>query len=197
MKHRLSVVFWVACAVVYVLPWAGLGQGAVQFNGHDFAEWLSLLPAERQASPALLAVFSVRMYLVFALCLVASFLQGRVCVGLAILLSVSLLPPLEFLQNLQDSNYQQQALVAALALILPLSVTRLPIASRRYALAACITLMGLGGAFLLWRVSVLAETYQITLTPNLGAFGVALSVFWGIVFWGLTQRQDDARATLS
>jgi hypothetical protein len=196
-KHRLSLVFWMSCVVVYVLPWATLGQGAIQFNGHDFAEWLSLLPSERQASPALLAVFSVRMYLVLALCAVAPFLHGNVRLALGILLGIGLLPPLEFLNNAQDSNYQQQAFVALLAVVLPLFVARLPATLKRYAPTGCIMLIGLGMAFLFWRSVLLVEGYQIVLAPSLGTLGVMLSILVGGWLGWQLQKQDSSSAVLS
>lgn len=109
---------WLMAGLVLVsclLPWVTLPGAGLSLNPTDLAEWTSLAPAVRAQTPALLTTFLLRTPLVIAALLVALAAdQRRAWAALLIaLLAVAQLPPFEFLADSGNSNYQQQALMAA------------------------------------------------------------------------------------
>jgi len=121
----------VLLAAYALLPWAVHKTVALTGNAYDLAEWMSIHPAVR-AESLLLTPLLLRLPLVCIAWWEALF-QGRVGAGyippvqrhfpplriaIVILIAIALLPPFEFLTSARDDpNYQQQALLAALALI--------------------------------------------------------------------------------
>ncbi|MGQ9887082.1 MAG: hypothetical protein ACUVSX_01205 [Aggregatilineales bacterium] len=104
----------VLLTAVYYLPWlSGPGAG-LSFNAIDLAEWVSLHPAARAETPALVTPLLLRILLVFIgaaaiLCLPRMFFQ-LVIIGLAML---ALVPPVEFSAiTSADPNYRQQFVLA-------------------------------------------------------------------------------------
>jgi len=125
---RRALLAWLALALlIYALPWLKANSPALELNAYDWAEWLSLHPAERSTAPPLLLTLALRLHLVAWSMLLASALpprwRWRFVVVLA-LVAAAQLPPLEFLSSTQDNNYQQQAVLALLSLALGLLARR-------------------------------------------------------------------------
>ena len=104
----------------YVQPWIVLQSGPMTLNAFDLAEWASLVPLQRSTTPPLLASLLLRSPPVI-LSLVLGAAAGRkrwVMSAAAIcLLSASQLPPFEFVYDINNLNYRQQAALAALSLV--------------------------------------------------------------------------------
>lgn len=120
-RTRPSMWLFVVLALIfYSLPWVVTPGVSLTMGAVDLAEWASLHPAVRAASPPLLTSFLLRLPLV-VLALVVAF-QARIERWLRALVvlvaAVALLPPLEFFTQYQgDPNYRQQFALAALALL--------------------------------------------------------------------------------
>ncbi|NWG16677.1 MAG: hypothetical protein HXY41_08580 [Chloroflexi bacterium] len=111
-----------AALVCYSLPWAVSSNAGLSMGAYDLAEWASLHPAVRAASPPLLASFLLRAPLV-GLAWIATLSSRRKGSWpfngiLAGAIAIALLPPLEFFtQYGNDPNYRQQAALALAAFI--------------------------------------------------------------------------------
>ncbi len=118
----LLLVALVAC----YLPWTSHAAAAFNLNAYDLAEWVSLPPAARQGNPPLAESFMLRAVLAGMALLWG--LQARragapllrpAFGALALILALTLLPPLDFFRGAwDDPNYRQQAGLAVSALLL-------------------------------------------------------------------------------
>lgn len=129
MTFRLQRWPWLLLALAaYYLPWVYHRAAALTFNANDLAEWTSLAPVVREGVIPMLAPFLLRavlalLGLLFGLQATrADGAVGRWVYGLlAIVLAITLLPPVEFFKGAwEDANYRQQlgiALSAAIGLI--------------------------------------------------------------------------------
>lgn len=125
-SQRLSWLLWGALAlgiIAFYLPWLWHPAAGLAPNGYDLAEWASLHPQARQASPALLPSLLLRAEMALLSALVVFHAvrhrgYGRWAgLGVAVLLVLTLLPPLDFFLSAQgDGNYQQQFGLAVVAL---------------------------------------------------------------------------------
>jgi peptidoglycan/LPS O-acetylase OafA/YrhL len=92
---------------------------AFALTSYDLAEWLSLAPAERFASPALLTSLLLRLHLPLLAALWAlltKHLTRRWIIPLVLIVAFAALPPFEFVQTPDDANYRQQFFVALIVL---------------------------------------------------------------------------------
>lgn len=156
MSRAVGQLAWIGLALAVVacyLPWlwhptAGLSPGA-----YDLAEWLSLHPVARASLPPLLPSFLLRAaFALLAMLFAAHAPQARqraVRWGarlVALVLALTLFPPLEFLTVARgDGNYQQQfALgVATLVGVVGLVVWREVFSGQaEWGLIVCTTLLG-------------------------------------------------------
>lgn len=119
----MRIIFLALLPVPLIAPLIQSNAGSLSFTIFDFAEWASLLPAERQASPALLLSFALRLQLVMLFLATVYFLTMRNAANSRFLtpaiiatFTLSQLPPLEFLTQPNDPNYQQQLFMALLFL---------------------------------------------------------------------------------
>jgi hypothetical protein len=122
MKYFL-ILFLIALALVaYTQTFLNTNNTALSLTAYDLAEWLSLLPSQRTDSIPLLASLLFRIHLVIVVvCLLTMrryFAHGfsQIILGVAFLLVIAQLPPLEFLANRNDINYQQQFFLASISL---------------------------------------------------------------------------------
>ncbi|MDE2859272.1 MAG: hypothetical protein OXN94_15610 [Chloroflexota bacterium] len=106
----------------YLLPWVTAPNAAMTLNAFDLAEWTSLHPWQQQATPPLIAPLLLRAQLSILAALITLWSTSRKERFLAFLfvalLSVSLLPPLEFLSNVADPNYRQLLFLAIVTILL-------------------------------------------------------------------------------
>lgn len=104
-----------AALLGFYLPWVANPAAALTYNAWDLAEQVGLSPAVRYTDPPMVAPFLLRavlaaLSLLFALATrnlrprLLAVLSG----GLALVLALTLLPPLEFFRGAtQDPNYVQ------------------------------------------------------------------------------------------
>lgn len=124
---RPNLVEWFGATLVFVaavgywLPWLANRSAALSANALDLAEWVGLAPAQRQMSPPMPASLALRGVLVILALLFA--LRGRALRHwlfwiIALILALTLTPPLEFFRGqFADPNYQQFAGLVLSALI--------------------------------------------------------------------------------
>jgi hypothetical protein len=100
---------------LYLFPWLVNPAASLTPNAYDLAEWASLHPAVRDAN--FLTSFLLRLPLA-CLALIVAFTGTRSALRalVVVVLSVAVLRP-EFFTALGDPNYQQQAGLAAFALV--------------------------------------------------------------------------------
>lgn len=118
--QRPAWLFWLLLLLAllsYSLPWVITPGVSLSLGAVDLAEWASLHPAVRAASPPLLISFLLRMPLMI-LALIVAFANYRSRwprVFVVLLIAAALLPPLEFFtQYRDDPNYRQQFTLAVL-----------------------------------------------------------------------------------
>lgn len=111
------LVLVVLLVVAYCLPWlSGLGAG-LSFNALDLAEWISLHPAARAETPALVTPMLLRLVLVFiGAVAILSLHQGLMQLLITGLVVLALVPPTGFSAIIGvDPNYRQQFVLALFA----------------------------------------------------------------------------------
>jgi hypothetical protein len=122
---RLLILVTLAAILALYLPWNWHQNASLSPNLHDLAEWISLFPQSQAQNPPLAGSLLLRGAVVLLAVLIAmqvsrpgSRLSPRVvlvCLLAAIGLSLTLLPPLDFLSDLDNLNYRQQLLAAGVA----------------------------------------------------------------------------------
>lgn len=118
--HPSSVflaVFTLLALAAYVIPWVVNPGMGLTLGAYDLAEWASLHPEVRNASPALLTSLLLRLPLM-CLAVIIGFASPTpalrtsgwyLMLALLLFLVASSLPPLEFFTEARgDTNYQQQ-----------------------------------------------------------------------------------------
>lgn len=104
--------------VFYLFPWLVNPSASLSPNAYDLAEWASLHPAVRDATPALLTSLLLRLPLAcLALLIGFTARRGLFPALIVLVLAAALLPPPEFVKALDNSNYRQQAALALFTLI--------------------------------------------------------------------------------
>lgn len=184
----------------YAAPWAEAGSPGLHVNAYDWAEWLSLHPVERSAEPPLLISLALRLHLlgltVLLACIIPSSWRWSYATSLSMLV-VAQLPPLEFLSNMQDNNYKQQAFLAVFALFLSL-LARTADHKWRNNLILGIAVLGCGLLFIsLPQALVLTRLYyaQLDLTAAPIAFA-ALYLGCAALAWKHKRSLATAPLTL-
>ena len=125
-KHTMTVYLLLALGLAgYLLPWIVAPTAPLTLNAYDLAEWTSLHPT--QFGTPLAVPLLLRLQLPVITLLVALLARGSLMkllsVVIILLLSVAQLPPLEFLLIARnDSNYQQQFLLAVISLVAGLAL---------------------------------------------------------------------------
>ncbi|HEX2908019.1 MAG TPA: hypothetical protein VHO69_14210 [Phototrophicaceae bacterium] len=155
--RRLFWLLILLALVFYSLPWITTLAVSLNMGGYDLAEWASLHPAVRAASPPLLASLLLRLPLAWLAWIIA-FTTKREAgwwlhALLTGLLAVALLPPLlEFFTGASgDPNYQQQFALGLITLVVGLG--------------------GLSGRLARWNTLII---------PGLALLGL-LTGLWGLI----------------
>jgi len=144
-----TLLWWMLVGLAllsYCLPWVHNAGISLSLNAYDLAEWATLHPAVRAASPSLVTSLLLRLPLpCLALAIVLSSLQNK---GIKLILicitAVALLPPLEFFGGaFEDINYRQQ-FILAMATLLGGAIGLTGFSQqRRYKLAIALLAVGL------------------------------------------------------
>lgn len=198
IPYASLLILLVLLAAYALLPWVTHPTAALTSNAYDLAEWASIFPAVR-SEPLLLTALLLRLPLVGAAWWVAGWkassqrtayilsLQGAVVVVIA----VALLPPFEFLTSGRgDPNYQQQALLAAAALIGGLAIlwwrSRAHHDAPLRLLSAGALVIGAGAG--LWGTAQALSLWQsVGITASIGAGGIVFAAAALVAAW-LTLR---------
>ena len=111
-----------------LLPWLLAPNAGMTLNAYDLAEWASLHPAQRVSNPPLLVPLLLRGQLVI-LCALAglvarSLREKRAAALVIVVLAVAQLPPIEFVKDIGNLNYRQQAGLALASLLLGMTALR-------------------------------------------------------------------------
>lgn len=108
------ILFTGIFCLMYFLPWVINPSMSLTFGAYDLAEWTSLHPEVRFSEPALLLTLALRIQPLLLVALITlhtpqkNSLTWWVAVLITLVTSAGLLPPVEFISNTTDSNYQQQ-----------------------------------------------------------------------------------------
>lgn len=164
----------------YALPWIVVPAGSLTLNGHDLAEWASLVPSQRATSPPLLAPLLLRFQLVMLSMLLGVIAVGRrrkAMTAVAIcLLAASQLPPFEFVYDINNLNYRQQFSLAAFSLIAGLCL--IPLRTRRLSLLVVFFIAAIGLVTSALGLSMALELYgafELDADPGAGIWVLGLS----------------------
>lgn len=132
IKFSASGIAWVylllfLALVSYIMPWTSHQAASLSMTAFDLAEWTSLHPVSRNASPPFVAALLLRLQIllclwIFVICSAMvsrnRFASRSAMIGLSAFISalafVSVLPPLEFFQDFADGNYRQQFVLAVI-----------------------------------------------------------------------------------
>ncbi|MDX2160645.1 MAG: hypothetical protein SF162_04905 [bacterium] len=119
----MTSLFILCALLAYFSPWVVNPASGLTFHGLDLAEWTSLHPLVRTESPALLTPLVLRlpllcMGLVLGLRAPGAHPRLRMAhrIG-ALLIAFGLLPPLDFITQLDNLNYRQQFALAAIGMM--------------------------------------------------------------------------------
>lgn len=145
----------------YLLPWIVASSGPMTLNAFDLAEWASLVPAQRGTFPPLAVPLLLRLQPVLLSLLAGLIALGRKEMAIAALaiclIAIAQLPPFEYVHDINNLNYRQQFVLAAISLVAGFLL--LPLRRRWIALAVALTLaitgivtatLGLSGATALY-----------------------------------------------
>ncbi len=167
--------------VCYLFPWLTNPSVSLSLNAYDLAEWASLHPAVRDATPALLTSVLLRLPLV-CLALLIAFTARRslLPVLIVLVLTAALLPPPEFIKALDDPNYRQQAGLALFTLIGGALGLSGKLSRARHWIVAAIGLLGA-----LASIIGLLQSYHLmrgfSLPTHVGLGGVFLALLFLVV----------------
>ena len=177
---------------LYLLPWVINPAASLTPNGYELAEWTSLHPAVRGASPPLMTSLLLRVPLV-CIALAAAFTQRRGILPALIVLIVTagLLPP-ELLQATGNPNSQQQGALALLTSIGGAIGLSGVLPRYRCWIAVAIGLAGAGASIvgLLQGVNLMRG---FNLPAQIGLGGAALAVTFLIAAGGIAANQTGQR----
>jgi hypothetical protein len=128
--RKLFWVFLVLTIIAYYLPWEWHRTAGMTSGAFDLAEWTTLYPGSYTSKPVLLSSFLLRISLAFLAVLVVlratqvtSLASRLFALGIASLLGLSLLPPLEFFTTARtDPNYMQQFAISTCTMLLAFGI---------------------------------------------------------------------------
>ncbi|MCY4018376.1 MAG: hypothetical protein OXG39_03125 [Chloroflexi bacterium] len=162
----------------YLLPWVTAPNAAMTLNAFDLAEWTSLHPIQQQAMPPLIVPLLLRAQLAILAVLIALWSISRnerfFAILFVALLSVSQLPPLEFLNNVADLNYRQLLFLALATIILTTGLGLILPAQFRPFVIIFLAVSGIVTSLL--GQSQAIELYQVTLEQGETGGGLWLIV---------------------
>lgn len=118
LQKALPYFLFLCFGAAYLMPWIQGEAAAFTMHGYDLAEWTSLNPIVQQETPALLTAWLLRSAPVCAALLLMLGTGSKPLAWLIIfLLAVGMLPPFEFVNDLNNANYRQQLLIAGLIVV--------------------------------------------------------------------------------
>jgi hypothetical protein len=175
--------------VLYLFPWVVNPGVSLSPNGYDLAEWASLHPTVREATPTLLTSLLLRLPLACFALLIAFTAKRSLLPALIVLVTaVALLPPPEFIKQLNDPNFRQQAALALFTLIGGIIGLSGKMPRIHHWIAAGIGLIGA-----LASVIGLVQSYDLmrgfNLPTQIGAGGVLLALMFVVVAGGEVVNQ--------
>ncbi|MBL8163245.1 MAG: hypothetical protein JNJ61_14760 [Anaerolineae bacterium] len=161
--------------LAYVLPWLHNPPTGLTFAAYDLAEWSSLHPLARAATPPLLTSLLLRIplpCLLLGLLFVVNNPPKWFLIFSVSVTSIALLPPFEFLTQFRDDpNYQQQFAISILTFLIGILA-----ASQ---LARSLHKISALAFFALSIISAIAGT--IDAARLMTAFGLPASIGLGII----------------
>ena len=188
-----------ACALIavalalygYVQPWVVLPSGPMTLNAFDLAEWASLVPAQRDASPPLVVPFLLRLQPVILSLLLGVVVAGRKRMAISALaiclLAAAQLPPFEFVYDIKNLNYRQQFALATVSLVAGFAL--LPLGRGGITGFLKLALASVGIVTAVFGLSAARELYgefQLNAAPGAGIWLLSLSY---AVLFAITLRQ--------
>lgn len=193
---RLRFVGLIAAMLAcYLLPWVINPGVSLTFGGYDLGEWTSLHDAVRGEQPPLLTSFLLRLPLALVALLVGWGLRRDKAIRAVVVLVIAgaLLPPLEFLDAPNDSNYRQQALIAGIALVGGLIGVSGVLRRAQRVIFAALCALGIA-AVIIGLANALRLMQSFALPVSVGAGGVLLAGLFALsaVNAGLTNQKDGA-----
>lgn len=207
MNYRLSLFLLTAAFLSYFLSWVVNPPAGLTLHAYDLAEWTSLHPQVRGVEPILMTTALLRipmLCLAIILALMSSQKNLEWLRIIVLLIAVGLLPPLEFVRQLDNANYRQQFLWSTLTII-SIGVSFLP-AIRVYwkwiatSLAFISIISGIVGLY-----QAMGFMQAFMMPANLGIGGVvwviSMGAFTAMVARGIRIKDDQGstlvRTTLS
>lgn len=175
---NVVLVFLLLALIGYLLPWVRATNAAMTLNAFDLAEWTSLHPLQKGATPALVVPLLLRMQLLVLAVSIALWPTSRKAIYLAsvviVTLSISQLPPFEFLDNRDDANYRQLLILALATPVLSIVARRFLPARFRPLVTSVLALAGIVTS--LAGQSQALELYRVTLEKGETGGGLGLMV---------------------
>lgn len=112
----VNTILILSVLIAYNLPWIASGTAGLSLNAYDLAEWSSLHPSVVNMTPSLLTTFLLRLPLTCLTLIIAASTPQPPFRSIAwwmmsiivLILTITLLPPLEFLStDSSNNNYRQ------------------------------------------------------------------------------------------
>lgn len=107
-QRLYTLILIILLITAYITPWVINRPIGLILGAYDLAEWASLHPAAYNTTPILLPSLLLRVHLLYITLFSAIHLRGSIAWLFIGLLCLSQLPPLEFLGQITNVNYQQQ-----------------------------------------------------------------------------------------
>lgn len=199
-RNFITIIFLLA----YITPFLFIANNNPSLTFYDLAEWTTLLPGERSSFPPLTIAFALRLNILLLVLYLASvyhptlLLHKVVLYGAIVSLVIAQLPPLEILQTLQDTNYQQQLLFAIVSTAILLLKIQLPRLFNDYEKFVCLFIAFLGTTALLfaWQhTSKSFSDYKLVAQPAI-ALGLFFLTYSLCFVYGIKQKRDAMASRL-
>ena len=208
LRHQTKYFTLILIAVILAiimnaLPWLTNPGAGLCFGAGDLAEWASLHPAVRAASPPLLTSFLLRLPLV-CLALITGFsapppiLKSRawwIAAMVSGVILVLLFPPLEYFTIAQnDKNYQQQIMLVGTALVgCGLGLSRI-LASWRGRAVILWAITGAGSGLVgLQKSYDLMRNFDLPVQIGIGGIGLpGAFILIAVISWLYNTKRGDA-----
>lgn len=190
---RFSVILLL---IAYIMPWLIHSTQTLTLNAFDLAEWTTLHPSSRSASLPLLESFLLRFQIIIILWLMISTItHERVIsftnflkVAMIVIVSISLLPPIDQITNISDLNYRQQIALALLSLLGAIAISFSSIGWRwsiQVILLALALITALPGIF---QAGLLFQSYDLSISIGAGTIAYIVIISCSLVALVITKK---------
>ncbi|MCA0453060.1 MAG: hypothetical protein LCI00_03705 [Chloroflexi bacterium] len=170
--NTLILVFLLIALIGYVLPWIVTPANGMQMGAYDLAEWSSLVPSVRQTAPFLWISLALRLPLAiigFLLSIVLSIKNFRIAVAALVIMSIALLPPLEFFTTYHDDpNYRQQFIIAASTLLIGIASIKRSLNTKKWLVILFSILGTIAGIVGMSQGWSLMQNYKLPMSIGIG-----------------------------